>query len=381
MAGALAEVEAIATEMQTEAPEDQSTIAFTDFYDANIRPAAEDKIVATVAKFGGRTLYNKLATVKIGDTEYEMVATIKEPATKITASAGSLKGWDWKKPTPENEAAIGDIIDAICESEYTAHLAVNVFAYVSHVYEDSNFTEGLEEPLSDVVEAAFDTISMIDRDSLESDLDSLSEAYFILARENVIYAIEFGDTDAITEALTKECTDEAGNSTTVVKSLISTLNDNPHTAPLVTTLAKISVSTMAQQMGMGEDMHQLYEDVRGGLFNTLAISKEEKTEEEYKTEVSTSLDTLLKDNGIELEAEIVDGMADYIYENYDELNMAGLEEGSEISEQKMNDVIFSYFDAYMEYVNTGELPEDMPELPGDLEIPGDIELPGDIKLP
>jgi hypothetical protein len=138
---------------------------------------------------------------------------------------------------------------------------------------------------------------------------------------------------------------------------------------------------MAQQMGMGEDMHQLYEDVRGGLFNTLAISKEEKTEEEYKTEVSTSLDTLLKDNGIELEAEIVDGMADYIYENYDELNMAGLEEGSEISEQKMNDVIFSYFDAYMEYMNTGELPEDMPEIPGDLEIPDDIELPGDIELP
>ena len=380
MAGALAEVEAIATEMQAEAPEDESTIAFTSFYDTNIRPAAEDKIVATVAKFGGRTLYNKLATVKIGDVEYEMVSTIKEPATKITVSVGSLKGWDWKKPTPENEAAIEDIIDALCESDYAAHLVVNLCAYASEVYEDSDFTAELEQPLADVVEAAFDTLALINQDSLEADLTSLSEAYFILARENVIYAVEYGDTDAITDALTKECTDENGNKTTVVKSVISTLNSNEHTAPLVTTLAKISVSTMAQQMGMGEDMHQLYENVRGDLFNTLSISKEDKTEEEYKAEVSTSLDTILKDNGIELDTEIVDGMANYIYDNYDQLNMAGLEEGTELSEQKMNDVIFSYFDAYMEYMNTGEIPDDI-VIPDDVVIPDDIELPGDIELP
>lgn len=380
MAGALAEVEAIAIEMQAEAPEDESTIAFTSFYDTNIRPAAEDKIVATVAKCGGRTLYNKLATVKIGDVEYEMVSTIKEPASKITVSVGSLKGWDWKKPTPENEAAIEDIIGAICESDYAAHLVVNLCAYASEVYEDSDFTAELEQPLADVVEAAFDTLALINQDSLEADLTSLSEAYFILARENVIYAVEYGDTDAITDALTKECTDENGNKTTVVKSVISTLNSNEHTAPLVTTLAKISVSTMAQQMGMGEDMHQLYEDVRGGLFNTLSISKEDKTEEEYKAEVSTSLDTILKDNGIELDTEIVDGMASYIYDNYDQLNMAGLEEGTELSEQKMNDVIFSYFDAYMEYMNTGEIPDDI-VIPDDVVIPDDIELPGDIELP
>ena len=124
-------------------------------------------------------------------------------------------------------------------------------------------------------------------------------------------------------------------------------------------------------------LHQELDEVwlASFLFETLSISKEDKTEEEYKAEVSTSLDTILKDNGIELDTEIVDGMADYIYENYDDLNMAGLEEGSELSEQKMNDIIFSYFDAYMEYMNTGEIPEDI-EIPDDIEIPGGIEIPG-----
>lgn len=381
MAGAIGEFTAVIEEMQEEAPEDQATIRFTAFYEENLKPAAEDTVIKTVAKYGGRDLYSKLATVKIGNTDYDMVATLKEPATEIAVGVNHLWGWDWKKPTPENEAAIEGIIDAICESEYTAHLVANLCAYVSHVYEDSSFTEGLEEPLSDVVEAAFNTIALIDQGSLEADLGSLTEAYFILARENVIYAMEFGDTDAITAALTKECTDENGNTTTIVKSLIDTLNSNEHTAPLVTTLAKISVSTMAQQLGMDENMHQLYEDVRAGLSDTLSISKENKTEEEYKAEVSTSLDTVLQNNGIELEAEIVDGMADFIYENYDELNKVDSDGDSQLSEQEINDVIFSYFDAYMEYMNTGEAPEDIPELPGDIEIPGDLELPGDIELP
>ena len=187
MAGALTELDEVVTEMQVNAEESDS--GFTSFYNENIRPAAEDKIIVTISKYGGRTLYNKLATVKIGDSEYEMVTTIKEPITEIAASVESLKGWDWKKPTPENEAAIKDMIDTICDNEYTAHLAANVLAYVSDVYEDSSFTEGLEAPLSDLVAAAFDTIAMIDQDSLKVDLDSLTDAYFILARENVIYAV------------------------------------------------------------------------------------------------------------------------------------------------------------------------------------------------
>ena len=350
-------------------------------------------IIQTISEYGGRDLYTTLATVKIDDTEYDMVETVKQPAKEIAVSVNHLWGWDWKKPTEAHEAAIEDMIDAICDSEYTTHIVANICAYISHVYEDSTFTEGMEAPLSDIVEAAFKTISYIDETSLEADLTSLTEAYFVLARENVIYAIEFGNTDEITDALTREYVDEAGETTTVIKSVIATLNDNEHTAPLVTTLAKVSVSTMAQQMGMGEDMNQLYEDVRGGLIETLTISKEEKTEEEYKAEVTTSLDTILKDNGIEIDTEIVEGMADYIYENYDELNMVDIVNGSgsseggtgegeqtqtELSEQKMNEIIFSYFDAYMQYVNTGEIPD---ELPGDIELPDGVEIPDGIEIP
>ena len=380
VAGLVTEFSTAAEEMHIEATDTENDTTFASFYDENIEPIVNDRVVKAVSRCGGRQFYNTLATVKIDGTKYNMVTTVKDPAIKIAANTDALQGWDWKKPTEENEAAIKNMIDAICESDYTAHLVTNLFAYASHVYEDSSFTADMEPPLSDVVEAAFDTISMIDQSSLREDLTSLTDSYFVLARENVIYAIEHGDTDAITDALIKECVDENGNQTTVIKTVITTLNDNKHTAPLVTTLAKISVSTMAQQMGMGEDMHQMYEEVRGGLFDTLSISKEDKTEEEYKAEVSTSLDTVLKDNGIELDTEIVDGMANYIYDNYDELNLADVGDDAELSEQKMNDIIFSYFDAYMEYVNPGERPEDI-VIPDDVVIPDDFEIPGDIELP
>ena len=111
---------------------------------------------------------------------------------------------------------------------------------------------------------------------------------------------------------------------------------------------------MADKMGGDSDMHAMYEEVRAGLSDTLSITKEGKTEEEYKTEVSASLDTVLKNNGIELESGIVDGMSDYIYDNYDELNKAATDGDSQLSEQEMNDIIFSYYEAYIDHMNSTE---------------------------
>lgn len=353
-AGALAETTAIVEELNTESPDDQATVTFTNFYENYIEDIAEEPIVTAVAKFGGRDLYEKLATVKVGDAEYEMVETVKEPAISIAVGVNHLWGWDWKKPTPENEAAITEMIHSVCESEYAVFLISDMCEYVTHVYEDSEIAAGLEAPLSDLVEATIDTIAMVTEESMEDDLNTLTEAYFILARENVIYAIEFNNTDEVCDALTKDYVTEDGTKTTVVKAVVDILNDNEHTAPLVTTLAKLSVSTMADKMGGDNDMHAMYEEVRAGLSDTLSITKEGKTEEEYKTEVSASLDTVLKNNGIELEEGIVDGMSDYIYDNYDELNKVDTDGDSQLSEQEMNDIIFSYYEAYIDHMNSTE---------------------------
>ncbi len=354
VAGALAETTVIVEQMQTESPDDQATATFTEFYENYIDDVAEDPIVTVVAKFGGRQLYSKLATVNVGGTEYEMVETVKEPALSIAVGVNHLWGWDWKKPTPENEADITKMIDSVCDSEYAVFLIADMCEYVTHVYEEGDFAAELEHPLSDLVEAAFDTMALMTEESMKSDLDTLTKAYFILARENVIYAVEYGNTDEVREALTRDYVTEDGTQTTVVNAVVDILNDNEHTAPLVTTLAKLSVATMADQMGSDENMHELYEEVRGGLSDTLAISKEGKTEEEYKTEVSKSLDTVLKNNGIELESGIIDGMSDYIYDNYDELNKVDADGDSQLSEQEMNDIVFAYYESYINHINSTE---------------------------
>lgn len=354
VAGAISETTAIVEQMQTESPDDQATITFSNFYDNYIDDIADDPVVTAIAKCGGRELYEKLATVNVGGTEFEMVDTVKEPALSIAVGVNHLWGWDWKKPTPENEAAITEMIHSVCESEYAVFLISDMCEYVTHVYDESSIAAGLEHPLADLVEATVDTIALMTEESMEDDLNTLTEAYFILARENVIYAIEFGNTDEVCDALTRDYVTKDGTTTTVVKAVVEILNDNEHTAPLVTTLAKLSVATMADQMGSDANMHELYDEVKVGLSDTLAISKEGKTEEEYKTEVSASLDTVLKNNGIELEEGIVDGMSDYIYDNYDELNKVDNDGDSELSEEEMNNIIFSYYESYIDHMESTE---------------------------
>ena len=73
------------------------------------------------------------------------------------------------------------------------------------------------------------------------------------------------------------------------------------------------------------------------------------SEEEYKEALSSVLDSTLKDHGIELEEEIVDGIADYVDENFSEVDT--------LTDEEFNGILLHYYEAYQEYVNSGEIPE------------------------
>jgi len=347
VAGALSSAQEVIATVKEENPESEDTERISAFYDDVLKEYAEDPVITVVSKFGAKQLYESLAVVTVGDTEYNMIETIGEPTVKIGVGINKLWGWDWKKPTPENEDAIRAMIDALDDSDYATALITEVFTCASTAYADGAIPIGAESPLSDVLDAAFETIGNVTEDSLKRDLDTLTEVYFILAREDVIYALEFGDSEQVRVALTRDYIDTDGTKTTVVAKVVSVLNENEHTVPLVTVLTKLSVAALADSMSTGTDIDALYTSVKTGLNSTMAIEKEGKTEEEYKTEVSASLDTVLKDNGIELQPEVVDGMADYIYDNYDELKANDTDGDGTISDKEANDIILSYYDAYI----------------------------------
>ena len=150
----------------------------------------------------------------------------------------------------------------------------------------------------------------------------------------------------------------------MLKKVTEILNENSHTRPLVTALSRISVSVLAQSFGSELDTEVIYDTVKSGLTSTLQISKEGKTEDEYKAEVKESLNTALKGVEIELDDGVLDEMANYVNDNYETLaDIDG--NGDGVTDDEINEVILSYYDAYIAAGgSTDELPDTLPdELP------------------
>ena len=94
-----------------------------------------------------------------------------------------------------------------------------------------------------------------------------------------------------------------------------------------------------------------YESIKSGINSSvLSIDKNNyEIREDYIADLSTALDSTLKDNGIEIEKQIVDEMAVYVADNFSEVK--------EITDEVAIEIIFSYYDAYVKYKETGEVPE------------------------
>lgn len=321
-----------------------------EFYDEYLSPYAENPVVKTAGAMSGRLLYNMVSTVNVNGAKYKMAKTVSSPALNAYIAIESMGEYEWKSVTPENEAAIRDLIAAMCEGDYTEAILADALSSISAAYSDGLITLELPSPLDEVVATAVDIFKDIEPEELEPTLNTAADAYFLLSREGVLVALEH-DTDAVVDLLTKK--DAEGK--TVVNKTIAILKSNARTASVVTAITKISVSAMADKLGTGEDTALIYENVKSGLNETLKINKSDyATDEEYTAAVSSSIDGTLKENGIELEADIVDSMADYVTENFADKDVA--------TDEELDEIILSYYDAYLEYNETGVLPEDVPEL-------------------
>ena len=135
---------------------------------------------------------------------------------------------------------------------------------------------------------------------------------------------------------------------------------------------------MCDSLGFTGDTTQVYEDLKQGLNDIIAITPpEDKTDEEavaaYKEELKTTLkDTItgslenvasseeLDEIKEQLTDEVMDEMTDQV-SNYLEQNP----EITEMEDEDVTEIILSYYDAYLQYQQNGTLPDDLP-----IPIPG-----------
>ena len=133
------------------------------------------------------------------------------------------------------------------------------------------------------------------KENICTDIDTFLELLYLLSDEGVLGSMTGGEGGEGSEEsdMVKILTKADANGKTVISRAIDILNANERTKFIVTSLTKITLSTMTQQMGgiTGEQAEQLYEEVKSGLTDVVNIKKDDyETEEEYKNAVLTAIE-------------------------------------------------------------------------------------------
>ena len=370
ISGVLTRSTEVVEQMEEEAPDMPTTQTISKGYNSWIKPWAESPVIKSISKLGGSELYKTLSTVKINGKDSPMFETFADPSIKVAITIHDVWGMQWDNPTPEEEDAIRALIDVLTNNEDASGLIVTVIRFVSDAHKGGAINlDNIEGDLGEIVLTVFETIDTIKSpETLKSYVLTFADVYFLLADNGALTALKDGDEDAIVETLTQTI-GEGENETTVIKAAVGMLNSNEQTEPLVTAVTKLTISAIVTDT-LPDGAGEVYENIKNGAGEILEIKKEEGKEEEYKAEVSEKLNTVLNENNIEVEEEILDEMAGYISDNYDDLQKK-LEENNNDLDGVANDIILSYYDAYIKYMASQNQTPDTPDLPDAPVVPNE----------
>lgn len=352
---------------------DQPNEYIEQAYETVIDDLADNPIFDLIDEFGGSVAYEKMTTVIIYGEKIDMGQECVD-AIKVLSNLLPFTetGFDWMHPTDEQRQALENTIASIDDSELIASLISDVLRGTSIAFRAGAMqvdVSGAAGALLDDLMLMFTTCT---KDTVSADLDVIVDVYFILCDHDMFDILTSGDPNAVRDLLTGTGPDGK----TTIDALLDRLNSYDRSAPIVTSLTKLSFTMMQEALGFDSDTTELYESVKDGINTVLTHNKSDfETEEEYKEAVYQDLDKALADNNLTVDEDIKQTMVDYIADNY------GDHEG-EITDKEINDALLSYYKAYANSLaggneSNGDTPE-IPEIPGITDIP---EVPEGSEIP
>lgn len=327
------------------APNDSFTARVNDAYGIYLESVTENSAITTLEKLGVGAMYRGISNPKLDGKELSTKDLIDDGAS-LAINFARIRGAKLDALNESDKASLDEIIAILEKNYYYRSIVSKTAKSIADSYEDGKVTLPIEEQLLPFAEAAISIFTTSDETNICKDIRTLADVLFILSDEGVFDSFDKGS-DAMLSVLTSR--DDDG--VTAVSKVMSVIDSNERTAPLKSLFAKISVTVMSGQSGISEDALDTYKSIKDAI-NTDILTIEKsiyETEEEYVEEISVALDTVLKDNGISLDEEIVDTMAEYVADNFSDV--------AEIGDQEAADIIFSYYDAYLEYVESGAIPD------------------------
>ncbi len=354
---------------KTEKSEEETELI--QMYDENLKDIIENPVVKVLGSLGGNLTYKSLATVKVEDNRVNMIDQI-DTVLVVYNEIDTLSSLEFTNLTPEQQASIRGLIDAVGESNYFAPFLSKLVSGLASTLEDDLAAE-MEEPIKTLMVDIIGIFKTSSQETLKSDLDTFCDFFFYLTNRGVLSAamgepeVPGGESPDIMDVLFK--TDDSNGKTTI-DNAIAILDSNTRTQPIITSLVKISVAYAKESLKNdaagslpeleGADIDAIYEDVKAGVNEIVQMDRNNyATEEEYKSAVSSSVESFVVNNGFVDQAEIDENreemeeifaeVSDHIIENF-----GGQ---TEVSDAELISVVLQYYNSY----NSGSGEPTIPE--------------------
>ena len=310
-----------------------------EIHEEFIGPMSETPIFRLTAILGGDAMLDSFAKVDMGEGEIdlrdEMVA-----ALDIVDAVLEITDADFAALTPEQKGAITRMVNGVGTSDLWSEIFAEVFVTLSETSDGANSAED-GELMAVIVDDMLYIFSTSTKDNIGSDLSTFKELFFILSDEGIITAFNEGNTDSLLTILSSK--DEEDKA--VISRIMSTLTDNERTALIADTLMELSISIMAENLGVGEDAAALYEDVKAGISDITSIDYEScASDEEYEEKIAESLSDTLTEQGITVSDEALSEMAGVAADICKENDFENL------SDAQINDIILEYYNSYADLI-------------------------------
>ena len=338
-------------------PDFKNTNQITSLYYGNIDTLYENPLLDIVDDNFG-FIYDQMTTIEVHGETVHVVKAVDDLLELYVyyGELGGEEGFDYKNMTAHDKSVIDEMINRFGDDQLMTVIVSNAFQSIGDATQSGAFKLEIDEPLKSLMTDLLKTFSTSNEDTIEGDLHTFSEVYYLMSREGVFNAGDINQMFTVFLTL-----DENGDS--AFKRLCGILDLNPRYEHMSDRLSNMAMDMLLQNSGVEQDVVETIENVKTTVNDVLSIEKESfETPEEYKAAVNEEVSTTLTDNGIALDDEQLDQLTDYIIKEKEENGK------TEFTDADMADFLAKYYDIY---AGTGKLPE----LPEDVVIPGDVVIP------
>ena len=326
-----------------------------EIYEEYLVPFTKNPAIDFLNVFGSSKISDAIATVKIDSNRVNLREEIVDVTHFVLVDVTTLLDADFKNLGENDKEAVVSVIDAFCDSEFMSSLMVGAVQTAASAIEDGTIPLEIGGDFEPVFHELILFFRSVSHETLKADLYTIKDLYFAINDSGILTAMEDGQD--IMELLQQK-SQEGDDTITTIKNI---LQENPRTSGMVTALTKSLISTLIPEDATitvnGQEIPISYDTVKESVSDILSVTKDGKTDEEFKEELGATLDNALRENEIELDEEAIDEITEHINQNYDEIYAVVGDSQGELTDEQFNDILLSYYNQYLE---NGTLPEDVP---------------------